>query len=44
MQSLQSGMAMIGVDTPFQNIVVGAVLIIAVWIDIIYRKRTGALK
>jgi ABC-type xylose transport system permease subunit len=24
--------------------VVGGVLIIAVWIDIIYRKRTGALK
>jgi D-xylose transport system permease protein len=44
MQSLQSGMAMIGVETPFQNIVVGGVLIIAVWIDIIYRKRTGALK
>jgi len=44
MQSLQSGMAMVGVDTPFQNIVVGAVLIVAVWIDIIYRKRTGALK
>ena len=44
MQSLQSGMAMIGVDTPFQNIVVGGVLIIAVWIDIIYRRRTGALK
>ena len=44
MQSLQSGMAMVGVDTPFQNIVVGAVLIVAVWIDIIYRKSTGALK
>ncbi|NBZ89343.1 sugar ABC transporter permease [Stagnihabitans tardus] len=41
MQSLQSGMAMIGVDTPFQNIVVGGVLIIAVWIDIFYRKRMG---
>lgn len=44
MQSLQSGMAMVGVDTPFQNIVVGLVLIVAVWVDIIYRKRTGALK
>ena len=44
MQSLQSGMAMVGVDTPFQNIVVGFVLIIAVWIDIFYRRRTGALK
>ena len=41
MQSLQSGMAMVGVDAPFQNIVVGAVLVIAVWIDIQYRKRTG---
>ena len=42
MQSLQSGMAMVGVDAPLQNIVVGAVLIAAVLIDIIYRKRTGA--
>ena len=41
MQSLQSGMAMIGVDAPLQNIVVGAVLVLAVLIDIIYRKRTG---
>jgi D-xylose transport system permease protein len=41
MQSLQSGMAMVGVDAPFQNIVVGAVLVLAVLIDIIYRKRTG---
>ena len=42
MQSLQSGMAMVGVDAPYQNIVVGAVLVIAVWIDIQYRKRVGA--
>ena len=42
MQSLQSGMAMVGVDAPFQNIVVGAVLVVAVLIDIIYRRRTGA--
>ncbi|MAM61560.1 sugar ABC transporter permease [Maritimibacter sp. UBA3975] len=41
MQSLQSGMAMVGVDAPFQNIVVGAVLVLAVLVDIIYRKRTG---
>ncbi|MEO1701282.1 MAG: sugar ABC transporter permease [Pseudomonadota bacterium] len=41
MQSLQSGMAMVGVDAPFQNIVVGTVLVAAVLIDIIYRKRTG---
>ena len=42
MQSLQSGMAMVGVDAPLQNIVVGAVLVFAVWIDIQYRKRLGA--
>jgi D-xylose transport system permease protein len=41
MQSLQSGMAMVGVDAPFQNIVVGSVLVVAVLIDIIYRRRTG---
>jgi D-xylose transport system permease protein len=41
MQSLQSGMAMVGVDAPFQNIVVGTVLVLAVWIDIQYRKRRG---
>lgn len=41
MQSLQSGMAMVGVDAPYQNIVVGAVLVLAVWIDIVYRKRAG---
>ena len=41
MQSLQSGMAMVGVDAPFQNIVVGVVLVLAVLVDIIYRRRTG---
>jgi len=42
MQSLQSGMAMVGVDAPLQNIVVGSVLVLAVLIDIIYRRKTGA--
>lgn len=41
MQSLQSGMAMVGVDAPLQNIVVGLVLVVAVFIDIQYRKRVG---
>ncbi|MEL6517676.1 MAG: sugar ABC transporter permease, partial [Pseudomonadota bacterium] len=41
MQSLQSGMAMVGVEAPYQNIVVGMVLVLAVFIDILYRKRTG---
>jgi D-xylose transport system permease protein len=42
MQSLQSGMAMVGVDAPYQNIVVGVVLVFAVWVDLLYRKRTGS--
>ncbi|MBV8538349.1 MAG: sugar ABC transporter permease, partial [Alphaproteobacteria bacterium] len=40
MQSLQSGMVLMGLDTPLQNIVVGAVLVIAVWLDRLYRTRT----
>lgn len=38
MQSLQSGMVLLGVDTPLQNIVVGAVLVFAVGIDTVYRR------
>ena len=41
MQSLQSGMAMVGVDAPLQSIVVGFVLVLAVYLDIVYRRRTG---
>ncbi len=41
MQSLQSGMAMVGVEAPYQNMVVGAVLVLAVLVDIIYRRRSG---
>ena len=39
MQSLQSGMVLLGIDTPLQNIVVGFVLVVAVWLDTIYRTR-----
>ncbi|WP_127597633.1 sugar ABC transporter permease [Nitratireductor alexandrii] len=39
MQSLQSGMVLLGVDTPLQNIVVGLVLVVAVWLDTLYRRR-----
>lgn len=41
MQSLQSGMVLIGVDAPLQNIVVGIVLVLAVWLDGLYRERLG---
>ncbi len=39
MQSLATGMILLGVDSPLQNIVVGAVLVVAVWLDTIYRRR-----
>ncbi|MGG5822621.1 sugar ABC transporter permease [Falsiroseomonas sp. HW251] len=39
MQSLQSGMVLLGVDAPMQNIVVGLVLVLAVWLDTVYRRR-----
>ena len=41
MQSLQSGMVLLGLDSPLQSIVVGVVLVIAVWIDGVYRRRTA---
>jgi D-xylose transport system permease protein len=41
MQALVSGMGMVGVDSPLQNMIVGGVLIVAVWIDILYRRKTG---
>jgi D-xylose transport system permease protein len=39
MQSLQSGMVLLGVDTPLQSIVVGGILVLAVWLDTVYRRR-----
>ncbi|MDQ1846833.1 sugar ABC transporter permease [Gemmobacter fulvus] len=40
MQSLQTGMVLIGFDAAMQNIVVGVVLVLAVYVDILYRKKT----
>lgn len=39
MQSLQSGMVLIGFDTSIQQIVVGSVLVFAVYLDNLYRKQ-----
>ncbi|MEY9531204.1 sugar ABC transporter permease [Sinorhizobium fredii] len=39
MQSLQSGMVLLGIDSPLQRIVVGMVLVTAVWLDTVYRAR-----
>ena len=38
MQSLQTGMVLIGFDAAIQKIVVGAVLVLAVYIDTLYRR------
>lgn len=42
MQSLESGMILMGVPTPLQRMVLALVLIVAVWIDMIYRKARRA--
>ncbi len=39
MQSLQTGMVLIGFDTSIQQIVVGSVLVVAVYLDNLYRKK-----
>ena len=39
MQSLQTGMVLIGFDAAIQQVVVGSVLVLAVFIDTVYRKR-----
>jgi len=39
MQSLQSGMVLVGIETAMQDVVVGIVLIAAVAVDVTFRKR-----
>ncbi|QYK42356.1 MAG: sugar ABC transporter permease [Paracoccaceae bacterium] len=39
MQSLQTGMVLVGFDAALQNIVVGTVLVLAVYIDTLYRRK-----
>ncbi len=41
MQSLQSGMVLVRVDAPLQDIAVGIVLVVAVALDTIYRRRAA---
>lgn len=38
MQSLQTGMVLIGFDAAMQNIIVGSVLVLAVYLDNLYRR------
>jgi D-xylose transport system permease protein len=39
MQSLQSGMVFVGIPTALQDVVIGAVLVLAVAADVAYRRR-----
>jgi D-xylose transport system permease protein len=41
MQSLQSGMALLKIDAPIQDIIVGIVLVTAVGLDTVLRRRAG---
>ena len=41
MQSLRSGMVLLRVDSPIQDIVVGIVLVAAVGLDTFIRRRVG---
>lgn len=40
MQSLQTGMVLIGFDAAIQQVVVGGVLVLAVYLDILYRRKS----
>jgi D-xylose transport system permease protein len=39
MQSLESGMILMGIPTPTQKMVLALVLVLAVWVDMTYRRR-----
>jgi len=39
MQSLQSGMVFVGIETALQDVVIGVVLVAAVAVDVLYRRR-----
>lgn len=41
MQSLQSGMVLLNLNSSLIQVIIGFVLIIAVWLDVIYRRRSG---
>jgi D-xylose transport system permease protein len=41
MQSLQSGMTLLNFESAYKDMVVGSVLIFAVWLDQVYRRRVG---
>ncbi len=41
MQSLDNGMVLLGLPSALRNVIIGVVLIVAVWADAVWRKRSG---
>lgn len=41
MQSLQSGMTLLNVDAAYKDMVVGSVLVLAVYLDHVFRRRSS---
>ncbi len=41
MQSLENGMVLLGVSSPLRQVCIGMVLIVAVWLDVAFRRRGG---
>ncbi len=41
MQSLENGMVLLGLPSALQQVVIGLVLILAVWADVVYRRRVA---
>jgi D-xylose transport system permease protein len=39
MQSLENGMVLLGISSAMRQLVIGAVLIMAVWFDVVYNKK-----
>ena len=44
MQSIISGMSLLNLPAAFQNIVVGVVLVLAVWLDQLYSARSQVVQ
>lgn len=40
---LNNGMSLMGVDTPYQNIIKGMIIILAVWFDVLQKRKKVAL-
>jgi D-xylose transport system permease protein len=39
MQSLENGMVLLGISSAMRQLVIGAVLILAVWFDVVYNNK-----